>query len=365
MILDRLLERGLLPDFLIRLGIRSLLRVRLRQERQPTLEQEEERNQALFAKLRQSAIAVHTQDANDQHYELPPEFFELVLGKNRKYSSAYYEGAQSLDAAEDHMLRLTAGRADLKDGQQILELGCGWGSLTIFMARSFPRARITAVSNSAPQRIYIEQKLAEQGLQNVRVITADMNEFAAPGRYDRVVSVEMFEHMRNYELLFGRIAEWLKPGGKLFVHIFTHADRAYLFEDQGESDWMARYFFTGGIMPSKHLLLEFCYPLKSERIWTVDGTHYQRTSEDWLRNMDRHRDQIMQIFVKTYGPEQARRWWNYWRVFFMSVAELFGYAGGREWQVNHYLFSKAPSRTSLGSKQGKKNGVANRRRVRQ
>lgn len=339
----RLLERGLLPDFLVRHGIRRLLKQRLAEEDRGGPEAQQQHLMKLIARLRQSPVAINTAEANQQHYELPSGFFERVLGKNLKYSSCYYrDPGESLDSAEDHMLSLTAERAQLRDGDRILELGCGWGSLSLWMARRFPRSRITVVSNSSSQKRFIDEKARERGLGNLEVITCDANQLAFPEgtRFDRVVSVEMFEHMRNYETLMGRIAGWLGPGGTLFVHIFTHKSHAYPFEVRDESDWMARYFFTGGIMPSDDLLLYFQKDLRIAEHWQVDGRHYQQTSEHWLQNMDRHRAEIEPIFAATYGPDQVRRWWVYWRVFFMSCAELWGFARGREWMVSHYLFTK-------------------------
>ena len=238
------------------------------------------------------------------------------------------------------MLALTCTRAELADGQEVLELGCGWGSLSLFMAAHYPKSRITAVSNSRTQKAYIDEQARQRGLQNLRVITADMNEFQAEGTFHRVVSVEMFEHMRNYEKLMERIARWLEPGGKLFVHIFTHKELAYLFEVKDDTDWMSKYFFTGGIMPSDSLLLYFQRDLSIEQHWRVSGGHYQKTAEAWLANMDGRREQILPLFEETYGADQAVKWWSYWRIFFMSCAELWGFRGGTEWFVSHYLFSK-------------------------
>jgi cyclopropane-fatty-acyl-phospholipid synthase len=280
---------------------------------------------------------------------LPCAFFELVLGRHLKYSSGYYQDtADTLDQAEANMLRLTAERAELEDGDRILELGCGWGSLSLWMAERFPRSQITAVSNSRTQKRFIDARAGERGLTNLEVVTCDVNqlEFPAAARFDRIVSVEMFEHMRNYESLMRKISGWLTPAGTLFVHIFSHKAYAYPFEVRDESDWMARYFFSGGIMPSDGLLLYFQRNLCIQKHWQVDGRHYSQTSEHWLQNMDRNRASIEPILAQAYGADQVRRWWVYWRVFFMSCAELWGYAGGREWLVSHYLFRNAASQAA-------------------
>ncbi|MCM2315721.1 MAG: cyclopropane-fatty-acyl-phospholipid synthase family protein [Thermoanaerobaculia bacterium] len=336
-----ILERDLVPDALIRVAIRGLLRERLREETEPTEEKQGERLARLVAQLRESPIAINTADANAQHYEVPARFFELVLGDHLKYSSAYYASAgASLTEAEKAMLELTVERAGLRDGERILELGCGWGSLTLFMAERFPNATIVAVSNSASQREHIERRAAQRGLRNVTIRTCDMNEFDPGETFDRVVSVEMFEHMRNYAELLRRVSTWLVPGGTLFVHIFTHVRFAYPFEVRDASDWMARYFFTGGIMPSDDLLLHFQDDLRIRERWRVDGTHYQRTSEAWLARMDAHRAEILMIFAGVYGEENALKWLVRWRCFFMACAELFGFDRGRQWMVSHYRFEK-------------------------
>ena len=339
----RLLERGALPDALVRVGIRRLLKDRLAEEHRADPAEAQARLMQLIARLRASPVAINTSEANEQHYEVPSGFFEHVLGPHLKYSSCYYDGADdALGDAEARMLALTAERAALADGERILELGCGWGSLSLWMAAKFPRARITAVSNSRTQKTFIDARAKARGLTNLEVLTCDVNHltFAENTQFDRVVSVEMFEHMRNYQTLMQRIARWLKPGGTLFVHIFTHRWYAYPFEVRDDSDWMAKYFFTGGIMPSDDLLLYFQDDLKIEQHWQVSGLHYARTAEAWLKNMDRHRGAIEPLFAATYGAQHLTRWWNYWRVFFMACAELWGFRGGEEWLVSHYRFQK-------------------------
>ncbi len=336
-----LLERNLLPDALVRFGIRRLLKARLAEEQQDSLEAQQRHLMKLILRLRQSPIAINTREANLQHYELPSAFFEHVLGSHLKYSSGYFrDPRESLDQAEANMLELTAERARIGDGDEILELGCGWGSLSLWMAERYPRSQITAVSNSRTQKQFIEARAAQRSLKNLKVVTCDVNQLTFPSgkKFDRVVSVEMFEHMRNYESLMQKISGWLKPAGTLFVHIFSHRTYAYPFEVRDESDWMAKYFFTGGIMPSDDLLLYFQNDLSIQEHWQIDGRHYGQTSEHWLKNMDLHRAVIEPILAETYGADQVRRWWVYWRVFFMSCAELWNYREGREWLVSHYLF---------------------------
>jgi cyclopropane-fatty-acyl-phospholipid synthase len=336
-------ERGLLPDALIRHGIRRLCAARLTEERAGGLEAQAARVEQRILLLRQSPIAIHTDAANAQHYELPPAFFASCLGARLKYSCAYYpRGDETLDQAEEAMLELYVERAELKDGQRILELGCGWGSLTLFMAERFPNARIEAVSNSRPQREFIEARCAERGIRNVTVRTADVNRLdLAAGVYDRCVSVEMFEHVRNYSALLRRIAQSLAADGKLFVHIFAHRTLLYPFETEGQDDWMGRYFFTGGLMPSTETLLRFQEHVEVEAQWLLDGTHYQRTAEHWLANHDAHREVVMARLREAYGAGAAL-WNQRWRMFWMACAELFGYAGGQEWVVAHYRFARRP-----------------------
>ena len=341
MIINKVLERNILPDPLIRFGIRNLLKKRIKQERSGDLEDRKKDFMKLVEELKNSPIAIETTAANKQHYEVPTEFFKLVLGKKMKYSSAYWNNdTDSLNEAEENMLQLTCERAQIINGADILEFGCGWGSLSLYMAEKFPDSKITAVSNSKTQKIYIDNIAAEKGFKNIKVITADVNYFDTDDKYDRVVSVEMFEHMRNYEMLMKKISNFLRPEGKLFVHIFTHKDLTYLFEVKDDTDWMAKYFFTAGIMPSDDLLLYFQVDFKIEEHWRVNGINYQKTAEAWLRNMDLNKTLIMQIFKQTYSEEEYRKWWVYWRVFFMSCAELWGYRNGEEWFVSHYLFRK-------------------------
>lgn len=337
--IDRLLETDLLPDAFIRPGIRRLLAQRLRDECERYLVDD------YVADLKTRAIAENTPAANEQHYELPTRFYQLCLGPRLKYSGCLYPSATAtLAAAEEAMLALYVERAQLADGQNILELGCGWGSLSLYLAEKFPHAAITGVSNSRTQKAFIDEAARKRGFANLRILTCDLNTFdIAPGQFDRVVSVEMFEHMKNYQRLLANIARWLRPDGLLFVHIFTHQRFSYHFVPEGPSDWMARHFFTGGQMPAHDLLSHFQDDLALVADWQIEGTHYRRTAEHWLQNMDAHRDEIQALFVDTYGAKQAQKWWVYWRVFFMSCAELWGYREGREWLVSHYLFRRRQS----------------------
>lgn len=342
---QRWLERDLLPDGLIRWGIRRTIAARLREERSSSPAEAETRLRAFVEARSQGPLAVATGAANAQHYEVPTAFFLRVLGRHLKYSSAFWDsGVTSLDAAEARMLELTATRAGLADGQRVLELGCGWGSLSLWMARRYPRSEIVAVSNSRTQKRWIDNVAQREGLNNLTILTADMNTFDAPGTFDRVVSVEMFEHMRNWKALFARIAGWLRPEGALFVHIFTHRQYAYAYEVRDSSDWMAAHFFTGGIMPSDDFPARFQEDLVVEEHWRESGLHYQKTAEAWLANMDRHRTELWPLFEETYGRGEATRWWVRWRVFFMACAELWGWRGGDEWLVSHYRMKRRVSR---------------------
>ena len=337
--LIELVENGRIPDLLTRAGIRLLLLQRLREQAQEGPDQEWQAMMTFAEEMRQSPIALHTQEANEQHYELPPRFFELVLGPHLKYSCCHFpEGVTELEHAEASMLTLTCERAQLQDGQQILELGCGWGSLSLWMAKHYPNSSILAVSNSRPQREFIESRAQELGLTNLSVQTCDMNDFTTEQHFDRVVSVEMFEHMRNWQSLLERISNWLKPEGKLFIHIFSHRRYAYAFSSEGDSNWMGRYFFTGGIMPSNDLLLYFQKDLLLEQHWVLSGVHYQRTADAWLQMMDSQKGEILQTFRETYGKD-ADVWFQRWRMFFLATSEVWGFRGGNEWLISHYLFN--------------------------
>ncbi|APZ42849.1 SAM-dependent methyltransferase [Acidihalobacter ferrooxydans] len=334
-------EQGLVPDTVIRQGIRRLLATRLREIEAADPERSAAQTERIVAAMHASPIAALPELANEQHYEVPAAFFAEALGPRRKYSACLWsEGIDDLAAAEDAALLETCTHADLCDGQDILELGCGWGSLTLWMAERYPNARITAVSNSHSQREYILDQARHRGFANVEVVTVDMNDFATEHRFDRIVSVEMFEHMRNWPTLFERVHGWLRDGGKFFMHIFVHRSTPYFFEDEGDDDWMSRHFFSGGLMPSDALPLRFQGNLRLQRQWRWDGRHYERTLNAWLALTDSRRAHIMPILEATYGAQEAAAWLQRWRIFFMACAELFGYEQGRQWWVSHYLFER-------------------------
>ena len=332
----QLAERGFATDTIIRYGIRKLLQDRLDQIQLESMTQSER-----IAELESSSLAVDTRAANEQHYEIPTAYFQTVLGKHLKYSSGLWSiGSESLDESEAAMLERTCQRAKLIDGQRILEIGCGWGSLSLWMATNYPSSQIVAVSNSNSQREYIRSQVVKRQLTNIEVVTCDINDFEPAGCFDRVVSVEMFEHVRNHRALLGLIADWLNPSGKLFVHIFTHKEHSYLFEAKSAKDWMSQYFFTGGIMPSADLLPTAAETLVEEARWTVNGKHYSRTLEAWLKKQDQNADAVLEIFHKCYGKKDAKIWVQRWRIFYMACSELFAYNDGEEWPVMHYLFAK-------------------------
>lgn len=338
----RLAEGGYLPDSMIRFGIRRLLAQRLKScQRGP--------EKIPAGKLK--PIAVATEAANEQHYEVDPEFFEIVLGAHRKYSCCWYDTPDTpLDQAEAAMLRHTCERAGLTDGMDILELGCGWGSLTLWMAEHYPNSTITAISNSRPQRETITALAAARGLDNLTVKTADINQYRPDERYDRIVSVEMFEHVRNHVALLERLAGWLKPDGRLFVHIFCHDQYTYTFEDRGDSDWMARHFFSGGMMPAYNYFATLPVPFAVAESWEINGTHYAYTCRDWLRRLDDQREAVERVFRKTMPAGAAAVQAQRWRMFFMACEELFAYNGGTEWHVGHYLMApKVPASVPVGA----------------
>ncbi|WP_131113731.1 SAM-dependent methyltransferase [Lichenihabitans psoromatis] len=321
-----------LPDAILRTGV-GLMVGRTAEKLAAATDADD---RAFVRRMADFPIALHTADANAQHYELPSEFFGLVLGPRRKYSSCLYDKpGDTLKQAEERALAETQAHADLADGQDILELGCGWGSLTLWMAEQLPKANITAVSNSRQQRAFIEAEVMRRGLYNVRVLTADMNTFDPTRCYDRIVSVEMFEHMANWQALLRRVQTWLRPEGRLFLHVFTHRSGSYRFDHADKDDWIAQHFFTGGIMPSQALAARFPEVFVIEDEWRWSGEHYRRTADDWLANFDRNRRQIDAILRGHYGAA-APLWRRRWRLFFLATSGLFGHAGGADWGVSHY-----------------------------
>jgi cyclopropane-fatty-acyl-phospholipid synthase len=337
-------ESGAAPDAAVRYGIRRLVRQRLDDLGAGDCEGEAATLEAFVTAMQSAPAAPVPHLANHQHYELPAELVAAALGPQRKYSCCYWApGVATLAEAEQAALEMTCARAELANGQRILELGCGWGSQTLFMAARYPRATVVAVTNSVSQREHVATAAARRRLANVQVVVADMNEFATTARFDRVVSVEMLEHMRNYALLFERVASWLVPDGKFFMHIFCHRNIPYAFVDSGPTDWMSRHFFSGGMMPSDDLPLRFQRHLELRERWRWSGMHYQRTADAWLENFDARDSLVRPILAATYGDAAAEQWRQRWRMFFMACAELFGYANGQEWYVSHYLFARRGS----------------------
>ena len=331
-------ERGVLSDAAVRFGIRRLCAARLRHEARRA------GSSHLAADPGSDPIAPAPEAANRQHYEVPAAFFDKVLGPSLKYSCCYWAHSDStLADAEVAALRSTCARAEIEDGQDVLDLGCGWGSAALWIAQRYRRCAVTAVSNSRSQQGYIIARAARLGLENLRVLKADINEFDTRERFDRVISIEMFEHTRNHAELMRRIAGWLKPDGKLFVHIFCHRRYTYEFEAEGPANWMGRHFFTGGLMPSRDLLYTCQNHLDVHRQWRWRGTHYRRTALAWLENLDRERRDVLEIFRLVYGGAEAELWFARWRIFFLACAELWGYRRGTEWHVSHYLFTKRTS----------------------
>jgi len=339
--LIKMSESQLLPDCLIRFGIRQLLKKRKATLVSQDTDINHQKKMNFIEAMNKATIALVPELANEQHYEVPSKFYDFCLGKHKKYSSCYWtEITKNLNQSESKALELTASHANLKDGQLILELGCGWGSLTLWMAKKYPKSKITAVSNSKSQKVYILNEAKKRKLKNIKVITQDMNEFITKEKFDRVVSVEMIEHMRNHKKLFKNIASWLKPKGLFFMHIFVHQSQPYLFEVEEDDDWMSQHFFSGGMMPSKDLPLYFQDQMKLISQWDWPGTHYEKTANAWLENLDKNKTSVLPILKKTYGENDAEMWLQRWRIFFMACAELWGYNKGTEWRVGHYLFKK-------------------------
>lgn len=331
-----LVERLPLPDPLTRAGVTFMCN-----QRRHAIHAERPDDATFAAWMAQRPVAEHTDAANEQHYELPPRFFALSLGPNAKYSCCLYPtGKETLEQAELAALAETVSHAALADGQDILELGCGWGSLSLYMAARYPQARITAVSNSRAQGAHIRARAAERGLGNLSVLTADMNHFRPEGQFDRVVSVEMFEHMANWRELLGRVRGWLRPEGKLFLHVFSHERYPYSFDLSDKSSWIAQYFFTGGIMPSHQLIRQFSDLFELEDQWRWDGSHYEKTALDWLALFDARAGEIEPVLREVYGRDTAL-WMRRWRLFYLATAGLFGNSGGREWGVSHWLLKPA------------------------
>ncbi len=337
-----LLATGLVPEPLVRAGIKNMLGKKLQELHEDDPQQQLENTRAFKEELEKLPIAIETDTANNQHYEVPTEFFLNILGPSMKYSCCLFENATTLAEAEEAMLDITMQRAELLNGQSILDLGCGWGSFTLYAAARLPDSQITAVSNSATQRQFIEGRAKERGLKNIEVITADIKDLELQRTFDRIVSVEMFEHAKNYRRLFAKVANWLKPDGKMFVHVFTHKTYQYHFAEE-EHDWLGRYFFAGGTMPSDLLFSLFNDDIIVRKHWRVNGKHYQKTAEAWLQNMTRNKTIVKEIIKNTYGADQGTRWWVYWRLFFLACAELWGYDDGNQWIVSHYLFERRQS----------------------
>jgi cyclopropane-fatty-acyl-phospholipid synthase len=335
--LMELAEKGKMPDAAIRAGIRKLLRDRLKREADGSRTEQLQSLYRFIEMMESSPIAIATETANEQHYEVPSDLFQTFMGPHLKYSAGYWPTPETtLAESEDAMLELTCKRAGIEDRMDILELGCGWGSLSLWMAEHYPNARITAVSNSRTQKKFIDAR----GFQNLEVITADMNDFNIARRFDRVVSVEMFEHMRNWSELLRRINGWLKMEGRLFIHIFVHRDLAYLFNDAGEVNWMAEHFFKEGMMPSEMLPHLLNKDMIVEHHWRVNGTNYAKTLRAWLDRIDLNEKDATAILERHCGHEEARLQFGRWRIFFMACEELFGFKGGEEWYVAHYLMKK-------------------------
>ena len=336
---NALLSRGLIPDFLLRRGVRSQGKQRLLMMKKgnPINEYKD-----FLEEASSGDIAIHTNDANNQHYEVDSEFFQYCLGKNLKYSSCYWnEDTSGLDEAEENMLELYCKRAEVKDGMDILDIGCGWGSLSLFLANKYPQCNITGVSNSTSQKNFIDNEASKRSLENLKIITSDINDFSSSKQFDRIISIEMFEHTKNSKKLLDSINSWLKPEGTFFMHVFAHKDNPYYFDSNQNNAWMAKYFFTGGMMPNHNLFKDLKSQLSYQKSWMLSGNHYEKTSNAWLDKMDSNKEKILELFKKDNDNKTAKKKFHFWRLFFIACAEIFGYAKGSEWCVSHHLFKKS------------------------
>ena len=343
-VLDTIVEKNIIPDWILRSAIWFICYLRIVEQKNKNGGAEYHEKQRFIESLFSAPIAIVPEKANEQHYEVASDFYDLCLGSRKKYSSCYWdEQTRTLDEAEEKTFLLYAERAKLSDGQDILELGCGWGSCTLWIAEHFPHSCVVGVSNSNSQREYIDGQAKKKGLTNIRILTCDMNQFSIDDRFDRIVSIEMFEHMRNWPALFSKVSQWLKDDGMFFLHVFTHKTFAYAYEDSGSSDWMARYFFSGGMMPSDDMPLHFQEELILKNHWRLSGTHYEKTARAWLDMLDKNRTEALPVLSRTYGHGEELKWLSRWRIFFMACEVLFGYKKGSEWGVSHYLFSKRGS----------------------
>jgi cyclopropane-fatty-acyl-phospholipid synthase len=343
---DKLIANSLIPEFIIRFIVRLHFKYRLLKQTKKIEDIQEYMNN-FMEEMKTQLIAINSEEANIQHYEVITEFFQHILGKNMKYSCGYWEDSirkrnlyKKIDQSEEKMLRLTCERADIQDHDEILDLGCGWGSLSIYLATNYPKCKITALSNSSSQKEYIELQIARRNITNLNIIKADIINFQTDKKFDKIVSIEMFEHMRNYELLLEKLSTFLIPNGLLFIHIFTDNSIPYYFELNNKSKWMAEYFFRGGMMPSADLLFYFSKDFFIKKVWRVNGTHYYKTLEAWLQKMKREKKKIKEIFREFYGKSNVKKWWNYWKIFFISCSEAFKYNNGNQRFVSHYLLQK-------------------------
>ncbi|GAO19919.1 hypothetical protein UVI_02030340 [Ustilaginoidea virens] len=336
-----ILDGGYLPHAIIRFGIRQQLRHRLTTIASKSASVAYDTKMSFIERLRTRPMAIETDAANKQHYEVGTGVFAACLGPRMKYSCCLYpQGDETLAQAETAMLRSYIDKADLKDGMSILDLGCGWGSGALYFAEMLPGSEITAFSNSRTQKRHIETEAARRNLSNIKVITGDVVDYEFESEmYDRIVSIELFEHMKNYELLMAKVSRALRPQGKLFVHIFAHLTTPYDYED----GWMTTHFFTGGTMPSADLLLYFQKDLRIKKQWWVNGLHYSKTCEDWLSSMTANKARMWPHLIETYGEKDAATWYYRWHIFYMACSELFAYNGGDTWGVSHYLFEKQAS----------------------